>query len=333
MSTLRTSAASAALLVTVGLLAGCGTTSAATDAVSGGATAADPVTVVDGAGEEVVLEKGPAKKVVALEWAQAEILSSLGVELAGVADVAGYESWAGAAVPLEGDPADVGIRSEPSVEAIAELEPDLITGIDGSIPDAVRAQLEEVAPVLIFETADASDPLGTLSTAVDTLATAVGREDEGEALNQEFETALAESAERVEAAGRAGTPVVFTTPYADGSNITIRMHSPGSAAQAVLDGMGLTPAWTAEGDPAYGLSSSDVEGLTAIPGDGWFLYWANADQEDPVEGYLGDNAVWQSLPFVEAGQVAGVAEGIWMYGGPASMIAFTADIERALGVE
>lgn len=333
MSLLRTTALSATLLATAGLLAGCGTTSAATDAEPAAAAASGPVTVVDGAGEEVVLEDGPAQKVVALEWAQAEILSSLGVELAGVADVAGYESWAGTAAPLAGDPAEVGVRSEPSVEAIAELEPDLITGVGDSIPDSVRAQLEEIAPVLIFETADASDPIGTLEAAVDTLATAVGREEEGDALTAEFEAALAESAERVQAAGLAGTPVVFTSPYADGSNITIRMHSPGSAPQAVLDAMGLTPAWTAEGDAAYGLSSSDVEGLTAIPEDGWFLYWANADEEDPVESYLGENAVWQSLPFVKAGQVAGVAEGIWMYGGPASLMAFSADVERALGVE
>lgn len=333
MSPTRTAALSLGSLAIVALLAGCGTTSDAADAPADDAAPADAITLQDAEGEDVVLENGPAEKVVALEWAQAEIVQSLGIELTGIADASGYESWVGDAVPTLGDPADVGVRNEPSVEAIAELEPDLIVGVPGSVPDEVREQLERVAPILLLEPANAADPLGAVQEAVTTLASATGREDEGEALNAELDAKLEENAERIADAGLDGTPVVFTSPYADGGNVTIRMHGPGSAPQAVLTAMGLAPAWTDEGDAAYALSSSDIEGLTALPDDAWFLYWANADSEDPVEAYLGDNAVWKSLPLVEAGQMAGAADGIWVYGGPDSLMAFSDDVAGILGAE
>lgn len=302
-------------------LAACGTTSEPTDA--GESTDGQEITVLDGEGREVTLEDGAATRVVALEWAQAEILTSLGANVVGVADVEGYESWVGSAVPLEGDPADVGMRTEPSVEQIADLEPDLIVGVTRSIPDAVRDQVEQIAPVLLIDNANATDPFGEIERTVTTLATATGQDEAGEKLLADFRSALAADAERISEAGLDGTPIVFASPYADGSNVTIRMHGPGSAPQAVLTEIGLTPAWDAEeGDEAYDLSYTDVEGLTALPDDTWFLYWDNADSDDPVDTYLADNSVWQSLPFVAEGRVAPAADGIWVYGGPVSLSAF-----------
>lgn len=329
MRRLHSIAAPAAFATLALVLTACGTTSAPTDETP--ETAGEPITVIDGLGEEVTLENGPATRVVALEWAQAEILTSLGANVVGVADVEGYDSWAGTAVPLEGDPADVGARTEPSVESIADLEPDLIVGVTRSIPDAVREQVESIAPILLLDNANAADPLGEVENSVTTLARAVGEEDAGTELLAEFDATLEAGAEKIAEAGLDGTPVVFASPYADGSNVTIRMHGPGSAPQAALTEIGLMPAWDDAGDEAFGLSYTDVEGLTALPDDAWFLYWDNSDSDDPVETYLADNAVWQSLAFVTEDRVAPAGNGIWVYGGPVSLGAFADEVVEILG--
>lgn len=331
MSRLRTAAASGLLAALV--LAACGTTDAPTEdnpaTEDGTAPEAEALTLTDSNGEEVVLENGPAQRIVALEWAQAEIVTSLGVELVGVSDVSGYDSWVGTAVPLLGEPADVGLRTEPSVEAIADLEPDLILATSRSIPDAVTGQLDSIAPVLVVDTADATDPLAVLADRTELIGQAIGKEAEAQELVAEFEQTLAANAEAIEAADLTGTPVVLTSPYSDGSNVTIRMHGPGSGVQTVAREIGLADAWIEQDDAEFGLSHIDIEGLTALPEETWFLYWANDDSADPI-GELTGNAIWDNLAFVQDGRVAGAANGIWAYGGPASLAAWSDDLVAVL---
>lgn len=332
MRSVRAATSVAGIAAAALLLAACGSTDAPIDDgdTPDGTANADPITVVDTAGAEITLPDGPAQRVVALEWAQAEIVTSLGVELVGVSDLAGYTSWVGNAVPLLGEPADVGLRTEPSVEAIAELEPDLILGGGRSVPEAVADQLAAIAPVMTVDVADASDPLGTLTERVDLIATTIGQQEAAEELLAQLDATIAENAASIDAAGLSGAPVVLTSPYAEGANVTIRMHGPGTAVQAVADAMGLTAAWDDPGDEAYGLSYVDIEGLTAVPDDAWFLYWDNDDSDDPVETSLAGNAIWDGLPFVVEGHVAPAANGIWAYGGPGSLMAWSDDLVQVL---
>src|SRR5687768_1335461 len=124
------------------LLTGCGTTENA--GAADGATAA--ITIVDDRGESIELA-APAEKVVALEWNTAENLVALGVMPVGVADVEGYGDWVQSET-LDESVTDVGMRGEPSVDAIAGLAPELVlTTTD--LPEAVITQIEEFAPVLV----------------------------------------------------------------------------------------------------------------------------------------------------------------------------------------
>ncbi|GAA1992067.1 siderophore ABC transporter substrate-binding protein CdtB [Isoptericola halotolerans] len=333
---MRTARALVAAL-TVGLtLTACGTTddpagtAPGTDTETSAATG--PVTVTDARGEEVVLPDGPAERVVALEWNQAEMVTTLGVDLIGMSDPAGYESWVGAGAPLRTDPEDVGVRREPSIEAVADLEPDLIIGASGSVPDEAMEQMERIAPVVVMGSADVSDPLGTVRDELATVATLLGKEAEAEALLDDLDETLAANAAKIEEAGLAGTPVVLTSPYAEGANLSIRMHGPRTAVHAVADEMGLTAAWEDPGDDAFGLSYTDLEGLTGLPDDTRFLYWGNdGDEEDVVEAEMAGNPLWEDLAFVADGEVHRAAVGIWAYGGPASMIAWSDDLVQILG--
>lgn len=314
-------------------LAACGTTDPATGTT--GPTEADdatgaPISVTDAAGDQVTLD-APAVDVVALEWNQAEMVTTLGVDLVGLSDVEGYTSWVGTSAPLRHEPRDVGTRREPSIEAIAELEPDLILGAPTSIPEEAVAQIERIAPVVLLESADGADPLGTMRSSFETVATLLGKEAEAEQELAALDATLAGNAAAIEQAGLTDTPVVLTSPYAEGSTLTIRMHGPRTSVQAVAAELGLAAAWEDPGDDGYGLSTIDLEGLTGLPADTQFLYWGNDGSDDPVETSMAGNPLWDDLPFVRAGQVHEAAVGIWAYGGPASMAAWSDDLVRVLG--
>jgi iron complex transport system substrate-binding protein len=330
MTTRRTLAA----LLAVGAmtaLAACGTTDEPSEpAGDAGSTAAGgPVSITDDRGETVELD-APATRVVSLEWMQTEMLASLGVEPVGAADVAGYTSWVGTSVPLSTEPEDVGTRGEPSVEAIAGLEPDLIVGVTSSIPEGAMEQMARIAPIALFDGADAADPLGYVEDTFRDIATLVGAEDAADEVVAATEQTIADNAAAIADAGLEGAPVVFASPYAEGANVTIRMHGPRSAFQAVATEMGLGSATEDPGDDAYGLSYVDVEGLTALPADTRFLYWGIDDEDDVVETTLASNPVWQSLPFVQEGHVYRAGVGIWAYGGPESLAAWSDDLVARL---
>ncbi len=331
MTTRRTLTA----LVAVGAvaaLAACGTTDEPAAETTSGTAAGGAVSITDDRGETVELD-APATRVVSLEWMQTEMLTSLGVTPVGAADVEGYTSWVGTVVPLEGEPEDVGTRGEPSVEAVAGLEPDLIIGVTSSIPEGALEQFERIAPVALFDGADASDPLGYVEDTFRSVATLVGAEDEAEQVITDSEARIADNAQQIADAGLEGTPVVFASPYAEGANVTVRMHGPRSAFQAVAVAMGLGSATEDPGDDGYGLSYVDVEGLTALPAETRFLYWGNDDEDDVVETVLAGNPVWQSLPFVQQGHVYRAGVGIWAYGGPESLAGWSDDLVAQLTAE
>lgn len=156
------------------LTAACGTSEpAATESASG---SAGQVSVTDGAGKTITLDQ-PATRVVTLEWGQTEDVVTLGVQPVGVADPKGYASWVTSA-PLTGDPVDVGLRTEPSVESIAKADPDVIIGITESIPESALAQIEKIAPVVLLKGADATRPLDLMRENFTTIATLLGKTEQ-----------------------------------------------------------------------------------------------------------------------------------------------------------
>jgi iron complex transport system substrate-binding protein len=311
-------------------VAACGTTDAPVSAATPAGTpaaASGPVTVTDARGKEVTLP-APATRVVSLEWNTTEDVVTLGVQPVGVADIKGYGSWVTAA-PLTGAPVDVGTRTEPSLESVAEAEPDLILGILGSVPESAMAQMEKIAPVVLLTGADASRPLDLMRENLTTTATLLGKQAQAESVLSDLDAALAAGRQAIEEAGKAGTPFSLSYIYAEGNSFSLRMHGPGSAAIALATELGLTPAWTEPGDKGWGLSTLDLEGLTKLPQGTEFGYWGNADTADPVADLTG-NKLWNSLPFVKAQRVHRMGVGIWIYGGPASAKQWIADVVGAV---
>jgi ferric hydroxamate transport system substrate-binding protein len=308
------------------LLTGCGSTEpATTPAGAGAAPAAQPVSVTDARDREVRLD-APAARVVALEWGLAENLVTLGVMPVGVADVKGYTTWV-TAEKLAPSVRDVGTRSEPSVDSIVALHPDLVVATTDSAP-ALLTQLEKYVPVLTLEGNDATRALPTLRDNLSTLATVTGKRDTATRVLADFDAALAAGKREIAAAGAAGSAFTMADGWKEGSSVSIRMYARGSLLSDVATALGLRNAWTSKGDPVYGLAQTDVEGLTAL-GDVRFLYIAStADGGDVFADGLARNAIWTSLPFVRSGRVHRLPDGIWMFGGPKSATQFVDQVVR-----
>nr|WP_304999897.1 iron-siderophore ABC transporter substrate-binding protein [Frigoribacterium sp. PhB24] len=308
-------------------LAGCGTTESADAGSSSGS--GEQITLTDGTGAEITLD-GPATTVVGTEWNVVEDLVALGVEPVGVADVKGYTEW-DSAVPLTNEPTDIGTRGEPSLDTVASLAPDLIVATDGLSADAVT-QLKEIAPVLQVTSADASRQIEHSMDNLDLIAKATGTEDKATEVKKQFTDAVASGKQALADAGLAGTPFAFADGYVDAGQVSIRPYAQGSLVADVTEELGLTNAWTVEGDEAYGLATTDVEGLTQLPADVRFLYIDNtaAGADDPFAVSLASNAVWTSLPFVQSGDVHRLDDGIWMFGGPAAMTAYVDSLVSTL---
>lgn len=289
------------------------------------------MTFTDSRGKEITLD-APAQRVVALEWGEAEMLVTLGVMPVGVADVAGYGTWVSAA-PLDADVVDVGTRQEPSVDAVVELEPDLVV-MEGTSGAPLASQLEEYVPVLVTTSSDASRNLDRMREDFRLLATAVGKVEQAEQILADFDAALAEGRQAIADAGAEGAPFTMADGWMEGSSVAIRMFGPGALVSQVGIELGLRNAWEGEVDPVWGLGNTDVEGLTALADeeDLRFLYNASGEEDVFADGLAG-HAIWESLPFVAQGNVHKLTDGIWTFGGPASCEQYLNELVRIFTTE
>ncbi|MER6253919.1 iron-siderophore ABC transporter substrate-binding protein [Streptomyces sp. NPDC001584] len=315
----------AAATVAALTLTACGTTEPAADDAK---KTAEPLTLTDASGAKVELA-GPAKKVVGTEWNVVESLVSLGVDPVGVADVAGYKTW-NTAVPLKNEPKDIGTRGEPSMDTIASLKPDLVIATS-DLPPAALQQLRKVAPVLEVRPGDAADPIGQMTKNLDLIARATGTTAQSDKLKQGFQAKLDQGKKALADAGKGGAAYAFADGYIVSNQVSIRPYTSGSLIGGVNEKLGLKNAWTVQGDEAYGLATSDVEGLTKL-GDVEFAYIGNDGDKDsnPFAGVLAQDKVWTSLPFVQKGNVNRLPDGIWMFGGPESMNKYIDSVVAAL---
>ena len=97
---------------------------------------------------EVTLDETP-QKVAALNWTQTEFLLSLGIIPAGVTTLKGYRYWQSDNPPLPEDGVSELGRGEPSFEALAALNPDLILGYNWR-HGRMYHRLQAIAPTALY---------------------------------------------------------------------------------------------------------------------------------------------------------------------------------------
>lgn len=328
MTRARSLALAAVVVVGALTLTACGSTetpSANAETSSGG-----PVSFTDARGEEVRLD-APAERVVALEWAEVEMLDTLGADVVGAADPKGYATW-NASAELDADTEDVGYRAEPSVDAIMALDPDLVV-LEAEGGDALIRQMEKAGvPVLVTAGSDASRNLDRMRDDFTMIADALGKRDEAEKILADLDEDFEDTREGIAEAGNDGASFAMADGWMEGSNVNVRMFGEGALFSDVAEEVGLRNAWQGKVDKVWGLGTTDVEGLSPLKKqeDLTFLY-SSSEQPDVFAEGLAKNAIWTSMPFVEQGHLHKLEPGTWTFGGPASIESYLDQLDEIFG--
>ncbi len=260
--------------------------------------------------------KGTPSKVVVLEWTYAEDLLALGVQPAGVADIANMKKNVSLPIELGADVQDVGTRQEPNLEAIAALEPDLIIGVKFR-HEATYDQLNAIAPTLLFNPYPEEgngDQYQEMVNTFKTIADVVGKTDVADAVLADLQTTYDDAKAKLAAAGKEGQSIVLAMAYTNQNAVTFRLTTDNGLAIKILENIGLKNAYKSEQFEGYGFSTKDVEALTTLQ-DADYLHITN---DDAVESMLSKNAVWTGLKFVKENRTYALGGDTWPYGGPHS---------------
>ncbi|MBB4096009.1 iron-siderophore ABC transporter substrate-binding protein [Brucella pecoris] len=258
-------------------------------------------------------------KIVTLEWAATEILLSLGIVPAGVADLAGYRQW----VNIENDKlsaaVDVGGRQQPSLEALMRLKPDLIV-TSALRHGAIAARLNEIAPTMLLDTrSEKSDFYRNMEAGLSTAGKAVGREPEARMEWASFEGRL--STVRAKRSSQE-TKIVIALPLPGVARL--RIFTSNSAAMTTLTKAGFSQA-VGLGMQSFGFTTMGLEDLAMLSPD---THLCLLDDDLPRE--LTESALWPVLPMVASNQMHTIGPDIWPFGSTRSMLRLLDRVESAL---
>ncbi|MCD1629675.1 iron-siderophore ABC transporter substrate-binding protein [Marinobacter shengliensis] len=245
------------------------------------------------------------ERIVALNWAATEALLLLGITPVGVADRDGYSAWV-QDPELPDGVANVGTRVAPSLEAIAELKPDLIVTSAEMAPAAEL--LERIAPTYVISVyKEGSAPFTKAREMLTTLGQMLGREDLAEAILIDIDETLEQQRTRLAEAGLDQQPVALVN-FLDDRHV--RISAPNGLYQTTLNALGLRNAWPHEGN-YWGFS---VVGLEAIAPYHDSRIVVISPTLPGLSDHLAGSPFWTYLPAVKRNQVYQV-EPVWPFGG------------------
>ena len=257
---------------------------------------ASAVTVKDAKGE-FTLDKTPSR-VVALEYSFVDALAQVGVSPVGVADdnkvdrilpqvrekIAAWQS--------------VGTRSQPSLEVIASLKPDLIIA-DPSRHTAVFEELKKIAPTVMFDSRHESYQ-GNLETA-QKIGDLVGKSSEMKAKINEHNDYIANIAKNL---GVQGKKASFGTSREDKFNI----QNDNGYVGSFLTTLGFAPT-KLNSDQSF--VEINLEQLVMEKPE--YLFIAHYRDESIARKWEAE-PLWKAIPAVKANHVYSVDSDMWARG-------------------
>ena len=242
-------------------------------------------------------------RVAALGWACAQTILALGMVPLVVPEIERYGRLVvEPAVPSSVQ--EIGLRSEPNLELLQSLAPDIII-IDPSIT-AAMPRLKLVAPVEVFTIfKPGGHPLETARRSTMELAQRLGVQAACEAYLARFDVAMTGYSEQVR--GRGGKPLYLVSEIARNRAL---VFGPNSLYQEVLNQFALKNAWTGQSGP-WGHTSVGLEVLAAVPDARLVLL---SSRVADIEALLKASPVLQTLPFLRSGRLT-VLGNQFFYGG------------------
>ena len=256
-------------------------------------------------------------RVAAIDWGQAQTLTALGVPPVAAGQTEGYNIWVGAP-KLDAATRDLGLRAQPNMELLSQLDLDLITIT--SMYASSESRLAEIAPVKSIDIYQRSgDVWSNTLAATRELAQAVGRSAAAERLIDDTEGQIAQFAERID----RDTPPLLVVQFMDARHV--RVYGERSLIDATIQRMGLSNAWQ-DSTLMWGFALVPIQRLTTIDPA---VMVVMGPIPAGVEARLADSVIWQRLPAVRQGAVVHIP-GVWSYGGLPSATRFARLITNAL---
>lgn len=255
-------------------------------------------------GGKLTLTKAP-ERIVALNWAATEALLLLDVTPVGVADRDAYLHWVQEPALPEGVH-NIGSRTAPSLEAIAELKPDLIVTSSELSPAADL--LKSIAPTYVISVyKEGHQPFTQARKMLLTLGEILGRKAQAEAVLSDLDQTLAHERMRLESAGLTDRPIALVS-FLDERHV--RINAPNGILQTTLDRLGLENAWSKRGN-FWGFSVIGLESVAPYSD-------ARLVVISPTLPGLADNLAnspfWTHLPPVRQKEVYQI-DTVWNFGG------------------
>ncbi len=251
-------------------------------------------------------------RVAALGWATAQSLLAIGAEPLLMPEIERYRHLV-IEPPVPDSVREAGLRSEPSLELLAQLRPDLIV-IDPSLGGA-RARLERIAPVVVFDVraTETQSAYEQARLALRGIAGRLGRSGACEAYLARVD-AMITAAERT-LAGYRGGPL-----YVVGELVRNSMLIFGGRCiyQDLLDRFGLVNAWTGPTSP-WGHATVGLEKMAEVPEARLLLL---SDQAMDLKAMIESRPLARRLPFVRAERIT-VLDNMLFYGGVPTAERFT----------
>lgn len=258
------------------------------------------------------------RRIVALEWLPVELLMALGLAPLGVADVHNYNIWV-SEPRLPATTLDLGLRTEPNLELMTQLEPSLILHSNGYGPSLDK--LTRIAPTMGFDlNSGDGKPLTTARQSLLALGARLGLQAVAEAHLQVVDQQLAAARQRLKP--WAHRPLLLMSLMDPRHAITFGTNS---LFLEVMEKLGLTNAWHGETN-FWGSAVVGLERLAEV-GDVQVICFDHDNERDMQQ--VMRSALWQALPFVRAGRFRRVP-AVWYYGATYSALKFIRVLEHAL---
>ena len=257
---------------------------------------ASAVTVKDAKGE-FTLDKTPSR-VVALEYSFVDALAQVGVSPVGVADDNNVDRILPQVREKIAAWQSVGTRSQPSLEVIASLKPDLIIA-DPSRHTAVFEELKKIAPTVMFDSRHESYQ-ENLETA-QKIGDLVGKSSEMKAKINEHNDYIANIAKNL---GVQGKKASFGTSREDKFNI----QNDNGYVGSFLTTLGFAPT-KLNSDQAF--VEINLEQLVMEKPE--YLFIAHYRDESIARKWEAE-PLWKAIPAVKANHVYSVDSDMWARG-------------------
>jgi ABC-type Fe3+-citrate transport system, periplasmic component len=278
--------------VTTGIFVGC---SSKDTEVQGNNTSSDKAIVIKHEMGETQLSAAP-KKIITLEYSFVDALAALDIKPVGIADDNKKDILIKAIADKVGSYTSVGTRSQPNLEVISSLKPDLIIA-DLKRHKAIYEELNKIAPTIVLKSLESSYDENI--NAFKTISKAVNQEEKAEKRLTEHTELINKL--KSEVAFDASKTVLPAVVREDGFNA----HASSSFTGQLLEKIGLKNA-IQQTNGAY--AEMNLEQLVQLNPD--VLLIMKSSEKTIIDQWQ-TNPLWKNLKAVKNNQVLMVDRNLW----------------------